>query len=102
MKDAIQIVVQQDKQAKGVKMQNKRVAGTTINFDNKSENPYGQQQPGGKSPQTALKNSRNEQKRLAQHTDNGEKQPKAGKGQPSTKSERHNRSTGPKNGRAPS
>lgn len=98
----MQIVVQQDKQAKGVKMQNKRVAGTTINFDNKSENPYGQQQPGGKSPQTALKNSRNEQKRLAQHTDNREKQPKAGKGQPSAKNERHNRSTGPEHGRAPS
>ena len=48
-KDSIQIIVQQDKQAKGTKMQNKRVTGTTISFDNKSENPYGQQQPGSSS-----------------------------------------------------
>lgn len=97
-KDSLQIVVQQEKQAKGVKMQGKRATGTAVNFDLKSENPYGQLQPVGvvdRQQQITRKNSRNEQTRLAQRTEHQERPKKGDLWQHGAGSERRKESSGP-------
>jgi hypothetical protein len=102
--ESLQIVVQQDKQSKGVKMQGKRAAATAVEFDLKSENPYGQLQPAAadRQQQITQKNSRNEQKRRTQRTEYQDWPKKSGTWHQHAKSDQYNRSLEQADGRSSS